>query len=77
MLRLFPAGIPERADVNGAGLCGFIFLPYIVMTGAAAPGANRFQRVLHIDIPTILPTASIMLILAVGNIMNEGIRSTC
>ncbi len=39
---------------------------------AMIDGANRFQRVLHIDIPAILPTASIMLILAVGNIMNVG-----
>ena len=39
---------------------------------AVIDGASRWQRVLHIDIPTILPTASIMLILAVGNIMNMG-----
>ena len=39
---------------------------------ALIDGANRFQRIIHIDIPAILPTASIMLILAVGNIMNVG-----
>lgn len=39
---------------------------------AKIDGASRFQRLLYIDIPTILPTASIMLILAVGNIMNVG-----
>lgn len=39
---------------------------------AQIDGANRFQRLLHIDVPTILPTASIMLILAVGSIMNVG-----
>ena len=39
---------------------------------AMIDGASRFQRVIHIDIPAILPTASIMLILAVGNIMNVG-----
>lgn len=39
---------------------------------AQIDGASRFQRVQHIDVPTILPTASIMLILAVGNIMNVG-----
>ena len=37
---------------------------------ALVDGATRFQRVLHIDIPSILPTASIMLILAAGGIMN-------
>jgi ABC-type polysaccharide transport system permease subunit len=39
---------------------------------AEIDGASRFQRLLYIDIPAILPTASIMLILAVGNIMNVG-----
>ena len=39
---------------------------------AEIDGASRFQRLLYIDVPTILPTASIMLILAVGNIMNVG-----
>lgn len=39
---------------------------------ALIDGANRWQRVIHIDIPAILPTACIMLILAIGNIMNVG-----
>ena len=39
---------------------------------AEIDGASRFQRLLYIDVPTILPTAIIMLILAVGNIMNVG-----
>lgn len=39
---------------------------------AEIDGANRFQRMLHIDIPTILPTTSIMLILAIGRIMSVG-----
>lgn len=39
---------------------------------AKIDGASRFQRLRYIDVPAILPTASIMLILAVGNIMNVG-----
>lgn len=39
---------------------------------AEIDGATRFQRILYVDIPAIFPTASIMLILAVGNIMNVG-----
>lgn len=39
---------------------------------ATIDGASRFQRVLYIDFPSILPTASIMLILAIGNVMNIG-----
>lgn len=39
---------------------------------AMIDGASRFQRMLYVDVPAILPTASIMLVLAVGNIMNVG-----
>lgn len=39
---------------------------------AIVDGATRFQRILHIDIPLILPTIVLMLILNVGNIMNVG-----
>jgi ABC-type polysaccharide transport system permease subunit len=39
---------------------------------AMIDGASRFQRVRYIDVSVILPTASIMLVLAVGNIMNVG-----
>jgi ABC-type polysaccharide transport system permease subunit len=43
---------------------------------ALVDGASRFQRILHIDIPSIMPTASIMLILAVGGIMNVAFEKT-
>jgi len=43
---------------------------------ALVDGATRFQRVLHVDIPTILPTVSIMLILAIGGIMNVAFEKT-
>lgn len=39
---------------------------------AIVDGAGRFKRILHIDIPGILPTAVIMLILNVGRVMNLG-----
>ena len=39
---------------------------------AMLDGASRFKRMFYIDIPCILPTASIMLILNAGNIMNLG-----
>jgi len=39
---------------------------------AQIDGASRFKRVLHIDFPCLLPTATILLILAVGQIMNVG-----
>lgn len=39
---------------------------------AQIDGASRFQRVLHVDFPAILPTAIILLIMNTGNIMSIG-----
>jgi putative aldouronate transport system permease protein len=39
---------------------------------AEIDGASRWQRVIHIDFPSILPTASILLILRFGSIMSIG-----
>jgi putative aldouronate transport system permease protein len=39
---------------------------------AEIDGATRFQRIIYIDLPGILPTATIMLIMNVGHIMNVG-----
>lgn len=39
---------------------------------AKIDGASRFQRILYIDIPMILPTIILMLVLQIGNIMNVG-----
>lgn len=39
---------------------------------AEVDGANRFQKIWHITLPGIRPTIVIMLILAVGQLMNSG-----
>lgn len=39
---------------------------------AIVDGANKFQRMWHIDIPSILPTIIILLILNIGGILNTG-----
>ena len=39
---------------------------------AVVDGANKIQRIWYIDIPGILPTISILLILNLGNIMSVG-----
>ena len=39
---------------------------------AQIDGASRFSRVIHVDLPVILPTAIIMLILNSGSIMSVG-----
>lgn len=39
---------------------------------AIVDGASRFQRVLHIDIPAIMPMISVMLIMSIGGLMGVG-----
>jgi putative aldouronate transport system permease protein len=39
---------------------------------AVMDGANRFQQVIHITIPSILPTIILLLVLALGGILNAG-----
>jgi putative aldouronate transport system permease protein len=39
---------------------------------AELEGANRFQKAIHITVPGILPTITILLILTVGRILNVG-----
>lgn len=63
---------------QGAGWGSIIYMA--ALTGidpqlheaAIIDGAKRIQRIWHINIPGILPTAVIMLILASGNIMSVG-----
>lgn len=39
---------------------------------ATVDGASRWQKIRYIDLPLIMPTAAIILILSAGNIMNLG-----
>ena len=39
---------------------------------ARIEGANRFQQIVHVTLPGIAPTITIMLIMRVGNMMNLG-----
>ena len=39
---------------------------------AVMDGASRIQRIIHVDIPCIMPTLVIMLIMSCGNIINIG-----
>ncbi len=39
---------------------------------AVIDGASRFQRVLHVDLPAILPMVSVMLIMSIGGLMGVG-----
>lgn len=39
---------------------------------AMIDGANKLQRILHIDVPAIIPTIVLLLILSCGSVMNVG-----
>ncbi|CAM4456988.1 putative aldouronate transport system permease protein [Paenibacillus endophyticus] len=39
---------------------------------AVVDGASKWKRVLHIDLPGLMPTIAVLFILAVGNLMNIG-----
>ena len=43
---------------------------------ASIDGASKFQRILYIDIPSILPTATILLVLRAGTIMSLGFEKS-
>ena len=43
---------------------------------AIIDGASRWQRIWHVDIPAILPTIAIMLILRCGSVMSVGYEKT-
>lgn len=63
---------------KGAGWSSIIFLAAIAgidqeqYEAAEIDGASRWNKVVHITIPSIMPTIIIMFILATGNIMTKG-----
>lgn len=65
---------------QGIGWSSIIYLSALsgispeLYEAARVDGANRLQRILHVDIPGILPTAITMLILACGGIMNMSMQ---
>ena len=63
---------------QGAGWSAIIYIAALsgidqeLYEAAQVDGASRMQRIFHIDIPGILPTIVIVLILSTGQIMNLG-----
>ena len=47
-------------------------VPQELEEAAIVDGASRFQRICHVDFPSILPTIIIMLIFSFGNIITIG-----
>ncbi|WP_019635815.1 ABC transporter permease [Paenibacillus fonticola] len=63
---------------QGAGYASVIYLAAlagidpVLYEAAKVDGASRLQKILHVDLPGILPTITIILILNVGSIMGLG-----
>lgn len=63
---------------QGAGWASIIYIAALsgvspeLHEAAIIDGANKLQRIRHIDIPAILPTIIILLILNMGQVMNVG-----
>lgn len=53
-------------------LAALASVPHSLHEAAMIDGASKFKRIIHIDIPGILPTAVILLIMRAGRIMNIG-----
>lgn len=66
---------------KGTGWGSIIYLASIMgvdpnmYEAAELDGCNRFKMMLYITIPTIMPTISMMLVLAIANVMNAGFDS--
>lgn len=83
---VFFMGMPEwfRPLYIGSDIwqnAGFSMIVYLAALTAIDPalheaarvdGANKWQRIWHIDIPGILPVVTILFILAIGNLFNLG-----
>ncbi|MDP1086198.1 ABC transporter permease subunit, partial [Klebsiella pneumoniae] len=63
---------------QGMGYGAIIYLAALsgvdvqLFDAAAIDGCNRFQRIIHVTSPGILPTIIIMIILRIGSMMNVG-----
>ena len=77
-VNVFPHLYVWSAVWQGFGYNSIIYLAALTSVSeetheaAQIDGASRFQRVIHVDIPAILPTIIIMLILRMGHVMNLG-----
>ncbi len=63
---------------KGLGWSAIIYMSTIsgidseLYNAANVDGANRFQRMLHITVPAVLPTFFVLLVMSVANIANAG-----
>lgn len=75
---LFPSIYVFSGAWQGTGFATIVYMAALASVdpalheAAIIDGANKWQRIRHVDLPSIMPTIVILLILAVGNIMNVG-----
>ena len=62
-------GVGYSAVIYLAALAG---IDLSLQEAAIIDGANRFQRVYHVDLPSILPTIVIQMILSLGSLLSVG-----
>jgi len=74
----FPSIYVWSGAWQGTGFATIVYMAALASVdpalheAAIIDGANKWQRIQHVDLPAIMPTIIILLILAVGNIMNVG-----
>ena len=76
--KLFQPFLYITANWKSIGWSSIIYLAAIAgidmeqYEAAEIDGASRFQRIIYITLPSILPTVSVMFILAMGGLMSGG-----
>ena len=77
-VNLFPSLYVWSGIWQGAGYSSIIYIAALagvspeLQEAAIVDGANRFQRIIHVDLPAIVPTIITMLIFNCASIMNIG-----
>ena len=67
---------------QGAGWSAVIYFAALsgvdkeMLEAAEIDGANRLQRVIHINLPVLVPTIVVLLILQCGSLLNVGYEKT-
>ena len=81
--RTFRSVLVATAVWKGIGWGSIIYLATLtginpeLYEAADLDGASRFQKVLHISLPSMLPILSIQLIFAVGGVVNDDFDQIC
>lgn len=63
-------GVGWAAIIYIAGISG---IPQDLYEAATVDGAGRFQKMIHITLPGLMPTFFVLLLMSIGNILSNGI----